>query len=175
MAGIENPLGIGVSAWRDLTDMDRAHAERVAAWDFDFLIGDQLKRHGVADTAIHKSVLLELKRFLFIKICREPHPLGCFGPMVAAAWHAFILDTQRYEEFCQSLYGRTIHHKPSNYGEGVLDNSLWISIYTEWFGKFPKVWKLGLDGQEIPGYEYGMNVQGNVVSSDLDSDDGAYP
>lgn len=174
MAELDPPLGFHEAAWNDLNAKEQELAVRVAEWDLEFLTGDRLSRHGVSSTYIHSSILVELKKFLLVKIIREPHPLGCFGEMVAAAWHAFILDTQRYEQFCQELYGKTIHHKPSNYGEGVMDNSLWIGIYHEWFGKFPEVWKLDINGREIPGFERGMNVEGNIASSDLDSDDGAF-
>lgn len=174
MADGELPLGFREEAWNDLDDDEKKRSQIVSEWDLAFLAGDRLIRHGISSTYIHESVLYELRRFLLIKILRDPHPLGCFGEMIAAAWQAFILDTQRYESFCYELYGKTIHHKPSNYGEGVKDNTLWISIYHEWFGKFPEIWKLNIDGKEIPGFEHGMNVEGNISSDDMDSDDGAF-
>ena len=174
MAQSERLMGFQQRAWDDLSDDERSMVKKVAGWDMKFLAGDRINRMGVISTYLHESIIVELKKFLLIKILREPHPMGCFGEMIAAAWHAFILDTQRYEKFCTELYGKTIHHKPSNYGEGVQDNSLWISIYHEWFGNFPAVWKLSLSGVEIPGFEHGMNVTGTVSSNDMDSDDGAF-
>lgn len=174
MAGESNPLGMSDQVWDDMSAEERACARRIDEWDLSFLTGDRLMRQGIGETHLHDAVLLELKRMLTIKILRDPEPFGCFGPMIAAAWHEFILHTERYEEFCQELYGKTIHHRPSNYGLGVSDNSLWISIYHEWFGKFHQVWKLDKSGQEIAGYEHGMNVMGNISSGDMDSDDGAF-
>lgn len=174
MAYEELPLGIDESVWKDLDSKEQEIAKTLASWDLSFLEGDRLSRHGLKSTYTHGHVIVELKKFLLIKVLRSPHPMGCFSETVAACWHAFILDTMRYEEFCQRLYGKTIHHRPSNYGRGENDNTIWISIYHEWFGKFPEVWKLDINGREIPGYERAMNVEGNVASNDMDSDDGQY-
>jgi len=168
-------LGFREAAWRDLSADEQEKAKTIEDWDMKFLTGDRLIRQGVQARHLHDAAVVELKRFLCVRVLREITPMGCFGPIVAAAWHAFSLDTQRYEDFCQRSYGRTIHHKPSGYGAGVSDNSVWMSVYRSWFGDFPAVWRSTLSGEEIPGYEQAMNVDGNVASSDMDSDDGAYP
>nr|VFK21548.1 MAG: hypothetical protein BECKLFY1418C_GA0070996_10967 [Candidatus Kentron sp. LFY] len=174
MVNTNNPLGFNESAWNDLEDGEKEKVTKIHDWDFSFLTGDQLLRHGVCERCIHDDATNELKRFFAVKVLRDIHPMGCFSQVVAEAWHAFILDTQRYEEFCSVVYGKTIHHIPTNYGKGVMDNSVWMSVYREWFGDFPRVWKLDKEGKEIPGYEHAMNIEGNIVSSDMDSDDGAF-
>ncbi|TBF80817.1 hypothetical protein [Rhizobium leguminosarum] len=168
------PMRFLKDAWDELSERDRARAELVAGWDLNFITADQLVRLGLQPRDWDDEAKFELKRFLTIKVLRDPHPLGCFGQIVAAVWHAFILDTQRYAEFCDKSYGKLIHHKPNNYGEGVADNAIWISIYHEWFGLFPAVWKIDLVGMEVPGVEHAMNVEGQVSSANMDSDDGAY-
>jgi len=40
---------------------------------------------------------------------------------VDAGWHAFILHTADYAEFCQRVAGRFIHHRPNDPGEAVPD------------------------------------------------------
>jgi hypothetical protein len=40
---------------------------------------------------------------------------------VDAGWHAFILHTADYAEFCDRVAGRFIHHRPDDPGEGVPD------------------------------------------------------
>jgi hypothetical protein len=40
---------------------------------------------------------------------------------VDAGWHAFILHTADYAEFCQRVAGRFIHHRPNGPGEAVPD------------------------------------------------------
>jgi hypothetical protein len=171
---MEEYLGFIDSAWRDLKEEEQVKVKAISKWDLTCLTGDQLIRQGFQARHLHDSAVQELKKFLCIKVLRDITPMGCFGPPVAAAWHAFIMDTQRYEEFCHRIYGKTIHHKPSNYGSGVMDNTAWISVYHNWFGPFPQIWKMNLGGEEIIGYEQAMNVVGNVTSSDMDSDDGAF-
>ena len=41
------------------------------------------------------------------------------SPAVDAGWHAFILHTADYAEFCQQVAGRFIHHRPSGPGEAT--------------------------------------------------------
>ena len=168
-----NPLKMLNEAWKDLSKTQKEKLIAIEEEDFSFLIGEQIFRQGVINKRHHIEAVEELKKFLAIKILKEPHPLGMFSPIVAAAWHAFILDTIKYESFCKKHYGKTIHHIPG--GGAHIDNSIWMSMYREWFGLFPPVWKLDIGGTEIPGYEHSMNVEGNLDSGDLDSDDGAHP
>jgi hypothetical protein len=36
------------------------------------------------------------------------------GLLIDAGWHAFILHTADYAEFCERVAGRFIHHRPGN-------------------------------------------------------------
>jgi len=166
------PLGISEKAWKDMSDEDRDKLTGISEFNLDFIVGDPMFRQGVTNKRFHFDVQDELKKFLAIKVIAEPHPLGMFSPLVATAWHCFILNTIQYEEFCQKYYGRTIHHVPG--GGAGSDNSVWIAIYREWFGEFPMIWMLDIGGTEIPKYAYSLNTEGALTSRDLDSDDGQY-
>ena len=176
MAKKRHPLGVTASAWRDMTSKHRATLADLEAYDLDFLVGDPMHRQRVMDRGLHVEALPELKKFFAVKVICEPHPLVLFAPIIAAAWHAFILDTQRYEEFCTAIYGKTIHHIPRGGAKKDENNFAWFSIYREWFGLFPRVWKLDVNGLEIPGHEQAMNGTGFSFMSDHDndSDDGAF-
>ena len=169
-----NPLSIESKALDAFTEEEKKKIKLLAEYDLTFLEGEPSYRMGIVERRLHNDAIVELKKFFAIKILRDIHPLGMFSPLIAGVWHAFILDTQRYEEFCTKLYGETIHHIPGGGKRNEIDNSIWISVYHEWFGKFPPVWKMDKNGNEIPGYEYLMNVEGNVNASDQDSDDGAF-
>jgi anti-sigma regulatory factor (Ser/Thr protein kinase) len=56
----------------------------------------------------------------FLVACAR-YPDGHLSPSetVDAGWHAFILHTADYAEFCQRVAGRFIHHRPSGPGEAV--------------------------------------------------------
>ncbi|MCK2219681.1 hypothetical protein MF672_038685 [Actinomadura sp. ATCC 31491] len=50
---------------------------------------------------------------LFLYACaRNPGAGRTPSPEVDLGWHAFILDTHHYGEFCQRIAGRFIHHRP---------------------------------------------------------------
>ena len=56
----------------------------------------------------------------FLVACSR-YPDGHLVPSQAvdAGWHAFILHTADYTEFCQRVAGRFIHHRPSGPGEAA--------------------------------------------------------
>jgi hypothetical protein len=60
-----------------------------------------------------ESVLKGLREFFHI--CREAGPVMVAMPsqVVDVAWHAFILSTRAYQEFCQKAFGRFLHHTPA--------------------------------------------------------------
>ena len=39
------------------------------------------------------------------------------SPDVDDAWHAFILDTEAYQDYCESAFGQLIHHTPGFDGD----------------------------------------------------------
>jgi hypothetical protein len=39
--------------------------------------------------------------------------------VVDVAWHAFILSTRTYEEFCQNAFGPFLHHMPAEAMQGA--------------------------------------------------------
>jgi hypothetical protein len=57
----------------------------------------------------------------FLMACAR-YPDGHLSPSetVDAGWHAFILHTADYAEFCDRIAGRFIHHRPNDPGEGTL-------------------------------------------------------
>jgi len=54
----------------------------------------------------------------FLVACAH-YPDGHLSPSqtVDAGWHAFILHTRHYAEFCQRVAGRFIHHRPNDPGD----------------------------------------------------------
>lgn len=48
----------------------------------------------------------------FLDACAESAEPLSPPPLVDAAWHAFILDTEAYARFCEARYGCFIHHRP---------------------------------------------------------------
>src|SRR3954453_17242079 len=51
---------------------------------------------------------------------RDDQVIGMPSRAVDEAWHGFILCTARYAEFCESAYGRFLHHHPEGGAPGPI-------------------------------------------------------
>src|SRR5579872_344224 len=50
----------------------------------------------------------------FMGLIAQGHAgLAMFSDQVDKIWHAHILNTLRYEQFCMTIFGRMIHHVPN--------------------------------------------------------------
>jgi len=86
----------------------------------------------------------EYRRFLILKMENPRVPLAPTDIM-DRAWHMHILDTRRYAEDCELMFGRFLHHRPSynGYDLEVISESLtrafstMKSLYSIRFGHDP--------------------------------------
>ncbi|MEC7120422.1 MAG: hypothetical protein VXW65_11035 [Pseudomonadota bacterium] len=53
---------------------------------------------------------------------------------VDALWHAFILDTQRYADFCQQAFGRMLHHHPATEMQDLPSHRQTQALKATWRG-----------------------------------------
>ena len=91
----------------------------------------------------------EYRRFLILKMENPGVKLSPTG-LMDKAWHTHILDTRRYAEDCEAMFGRFLHHHPSYKGAesgqrgDVLTRASEVmsSLYSEMYGHDP----LGEDG-----------------------------
>jgi hypothetical protein len=67
------------------------------------------KETGLSADAFY-AVLPEYQRFMALSSAYRG--LGMFSEQVDALWHAHILNTLRYQEFCAQVIGRFVHHLP---------------------------------------------------------------
>ena len=60
------------------------------------------------------GAMLEFKRFLSLPLLYPGRQEFPFVPSLPldALWHAFILNTPRYREFCERVYGQYLDHVP---------------------------------------------------------------
>lgn len=72
----------------------------------------------------------EMLKFLVLAVTSDlPHAPS---DLVDTAWHAFVLHTERYEEFCLTRLGRFVHHRPKPEPLAEYANSM-----AEIFDSFP--------------------------------------
>ena len=60
------------------------------------------------------GAMLEFKRFLALSVLYPGRQAFPFAPSLPldALWHKFILNTQRYREFCERVYRQYLDHVP---------------------------------------------------------------
>jgi hypothetical protein len=72
------------------------------------------------DLNIAERVVEQTLGFL-VACARQPEGRLSPSEMVDAGWHAFILHTADYGEFCERIAGRFIHHRPNGPGGAIPD------------------------------------------------------
>ena len=76
----------------------------------DIQIGAE-KEYGMSQEEFER-LLPEYQRFMGL-IALGYRGLGMFSTEVDKIWHAHILNTMLYEQFCMKVCGRMIHHAPN--------------------------------------------------------------
>jgi hypothetical protein len=71
---------------------------------------------GGTDPATAERIVEQAIAFL-VACARNPNAQLRPSEQVDAGWHAFILHTRDYAEFCDRIAGRFIHHTPDGPGE----------------------------------------------------------
>lgn len=78
-------------------------------WD-EIALGAE-KEYGMTRAEFEK-LLPEYCKFMGL-VAQGHTGLAMFSDQVDKIWHAHILNTLRYEQFCAGIVGRTIHHVPN--------------------------------------------------------------
>lgn len=58
------------------------------------------------------DIEMGLRDFFVIHALAPKKPLAMPSQMVDKLWHAFILDTHRYQRYCKKAFGKVFHHVP---------------------------------------------------------------
>lgn len=125
-----------------------------------FPMDEVLQRYAAQD-ALPMNVVREhereLKRFLIICAITSDAKIGMKGP-IDKLWHAFILFTKLYAEFCETVAGRFIHHFPIPTGNNEKNRSRlgyrrFYRAYITTFGETPPsaVWPVLQGGDDDGG------------------------
>jgi hypothetical protein len=99
-----------------------------------------------------KEILDEFKKYIAILIInyRNGKKVEMVGELIDEIWHTFILFTNEYRKFCETIIGEYIHHEPnvSSYGVDPLfsfkkkqGTEFFYEEYERCFGALPDVWK----------------------------------
>jgi hypothetical protein len=98
-----------------LVQTDQALIERAMAFPIEEIVALYASDLEVPiETAMNHEC--ELKRWLVLSAL-NPEEEYVMLSSIDEIWHAFILFTRRYAEFCNDVLGRFVHHRPRVNGE----------------------------------------------------------
>ena len=86
----------------------------VMAYQFDPLIHRMVDKHGWSED-VTRACWEDLKRFLYL-CAITPEPVAP-TEQIDDLWHNYILFTMDYAEFCETVLGKFIHHRPRKRGD----------------------------------------------------------
>ena len=98
---------------------------------------------GLDEEGVEASIE-EYRRFLILNM-ENPELKLAPTSLMDKAWHTHILDTRRYAEDCEAMFGRFLHHHPSYKGVESAErdevlmraSERMASLYSERFGHDP--------------------------------------
>jgi len=137
---------LGVSPqFRPLTSIEEKALGMIEVYDFG-KVRDRVLKDGAVSLEEVDDAIVEFRRFLAL-ICLGNSGLAMMSGAVDEIWHAFILHTRDYADFCQQVRGRFIHHQPASESTPVPDSSksAFVEAYHSTFGAIPAIWGKAAD------------------------------
>lgn len=107
------PLGIKDDVFAKLDDEQRATLQYIEEFDLSSELRSAVEEGDVEEDEV-EAAERETKRFLALASLQDVEGRR-LGPTrkVDALWHAFILNTEAYHDFCMKVYGEMLHHVPA--------------------------------------------------------------
>jgi|GEM_PF-1788690 len=113
-------------------------------------VRERLVRKQVLSEEIADQAIAEYRKFLVLARLGYG-PLEMFSRQVDEVWHAHILFTRDYAEFCQMAFGRFFHHQPHTSSENSGSEKIskqqhdpafhFATAYTNVFGSLSPLWE----------------------------------
>ncbi len=95
-------------------------------------IKTRLIKNNQFDIEFVEMMCEEYKKFLYIHQI-YPNEYVVPGKLVDEVWHDHILHTKKYENDCTKLFGRYLHHEPTENGD-YCDLKPTLKLYKSLFG-----------------------------------------
>lgn len=104
---------------------------------------DRLARENGWTVEYSVRAIEEYKKFMFL-LCIANHPLTP-SDQVDQVWHLHLIYTHSYwEEFCNDILGKPIHHGPTKGGDGENNK------FTDWYERTKELYR-SIFASEPPG------------------------
>lgn len=110
----------------------------VMEYQFDPVIYRMVDKHGW-DEADTRDCFEDLKKFLYMAVLADKSVAPT--EKVDELWHAFLLFTMDYEEFCEIRLGVFVHHRPRRRDDPKSNRNMrqeTLDFAVELFGTLPK-------------------------------------
>jgi hypothetical protein len=106
------------------------------------LVEERLRKEATIPAHQITVAIAEYRKFMAL-IAAGHHGLSMISPLVDEVWHAHILHTQDYADFCRTAVGRFVHHQPNSSRDPIpaTEGPRFIEIYHTVYGELPDVWK----------------------------------
>ena len=125
------------------SSVELALAESVV-WNYPF---DQVKyrlvSEGVIPLELVDTAIREFRRYLVV-ILHATGSVGMISPIVDEVWHAFILHTKDYADFCNDMSGEYLHHAPNTPMSPSEPTAVpnFVNGYNKLFGDLDPIWTM---------------------------------
>jgi len=111
-------------------------------------VREKLVRKQVLSEEVVDQAIAEYRKYLVLARLGYD-PLEMFSRQVDEVWHAHILFTRDYAEFCQKAFGQFLHHQPhtgsKQTGSEKISQqdfaSYFVTVYTNVFGSLSPLWE----------------------------------
>ncbi len=118
--------------------------EQIENEDLSFLI-PRLEKLGFAEDEV-LELISEYKKYLILRL-HHAGELPMYSLPIDKVWHAHILDTRAYREFCDRVYGSYLDHRPYTkveFNSRLPEySSTTLALYREVFEKAePQCWHI---------------------------------
>jgi hypothetical protein len=83
-------------------------------FEASYVVERLVKDRVVGSVAEGEELFNEVKRYLVLSEVHRDLVVGMYSVRVDEAWHAFILYTDQYRQFCNDYFGKYVGHAPTN-------------------------------------------------------------
>lgn len=132
LLGVSSRLSLSPEQIEMLTALEQADL---------WFVAERLERKGLFPADEIPEAILEFKRYLAL-IALGHRGLAMASPRIDEVWHAFILFTREYADFCQAVFGEFIHHVPrtSRTPASSQTPDRFLDAYRRVFDEPPRIW-----------------------------------
>ncbi len=99
---------------KSLVRPDSAATLDALSFQAPYVVERLVKNRIVDSVSEGEKLFTEAKRYLVLCDANLDVDVGMYSVRVDEAWHAFLLYTDQYTQFCKRFFGRYIGHAPTN-------------------------------------------------------------